>query len=283
VLLAPIASRLGDHDRFLVLPDDLLWKVPIEALIAGDRDLASRGRVTYATSLVTLALQYAAQTDAVEHAAPRTFGGVAAPEIGESLRAQLSVTAPDWAVPDPTAAVESTRRFAGFYAGAARVVTGAEAVEAAVTALADTVDVLHVAAPFQISAASPLFSSVLLAARDEVPGAGRWELREWFRERGRARTIVLPDGAWLGGAGAGPVFDALAWCAAASGASRVVLGRWPPAGFATDAVLSAWHERFAKPDADASSALRDAIASVRADSGDAPASWAGIRLIGADR
>ena len=47
--------RLRDRDRIVVVPDDVLWKVPFEALPSGDADLSSRARVTYATSLATLA------------------------------------------------------------------------------------------------------------------------------------------------------------------------------------------------------------------------------------
>ena len=57
ILLEPIAARLRDRDRITIVPDDFLWKVPFEALPDGEGDLSSNSRVTYATSLATLALQ----------------------------------------------------------------------------------------------------------------------------------------------------------------------------------------------------------------------------------
>src|SRR5262249_3585092 len=43
-LLDPIASRLADRDRVVFVPDDLLWKVPFDALPAGDAGRLARGR-----------------------------------------------------------------------------------------------------------------------------------------------------------------------------------------------------------------------------------------------
>ena len=107
--------------------------------------------------------------------------------------------------------------------------------------------VLHLAAPVQISGANPLFSSVLLAptGQDDV---GRWELREWFRDRGRADVLSLPDGSTFGGArvGAEAEMDALAWAAAAAGISTIVLGRDTPDAYATDAVFASIHESLGK-------------------------------------
>src|SRR5262249_17601353 len=83
----PIASRLADRDRVVFVPDDLLWKVPFDALPAGDADLVSRAAVTYATSLATLALQRRlAPLPAPEHPVP---GVLAAPTIPDAIRAQL--------------------------------------------------------------------------------------------------------------------------------------------------------------------------------------------------
>ena len=141
--------------------------------------------------------------------------------------------------------------------------------------------VLHLAAPVQMSGANPLFSSVLLAptGQDDV---GRWELREWFRDRGRAEVLSLPDGSTFGGARVGAEMDALAWAAAAAGISTIVLGRDTPDAYATDAVFASIHESLAKS-TPAADALRAAIAAARLAAGDAPSVWAGARVIGGSR
>ena len=283
-LIAPIAGRLVDNPRCVFLPDDLLWKVPFEALVSGDRDLASRMVVTYGTSLATLAIQQPSDTASAEPAPRPKLGAIAGPEIAPALSAQLAVTAPGWSPPDAAAAIDSAQRIASLYGPDASVASGAAATEAAARTIAASVDVLHLAVPLQMIGASPLFSSVLLAPSADTSGAdGRWELRKWFAERGRARVLVLPDGASFGAAGVGAAMDALAWAAAAAGASTVAVGRWPRDGYATDSLLKAWHERLAQTALTPGDAMRDAIGATRAKGGDAPSAWAGLRVIGGSR
>jgi hypothetical protein len=189
---------------------------------------------------------------------------------------------PGWTPPDPVASIASAKRAAEFYGKGAAVTSGADATETAARAFAGSADVLQLATPFHVSGASPLFSSVLLAANPQAADEdGRWAIREWFAGFDRAKILVLPDGSSFGAPGAGAAMDALAWAAAAAGAPTVALGRWPSDVYDTDVVLSAWHERLARSTAAPSDALRDAIGAARKKGGDAPAAWAGIRLIGA--
>jgi hypothetical protein len=286
MLVEPIARRLSGYDRVIVLPDDLLWKIPFEALDAGDADLGSRAGVTYGTSLITLALQRAAASAPIGSGTPTaaetTMGAIAAPQISDSLSAQLALTSPGWTPPDPVAAVESARRAASVYHGSATISSGAEATEASARALLASVDVLQIGAPLQMNAASPLFSSVILAGGgDSTATDGRWELREWFSLASHARTIVIADGAPFG-ASAGLMLDALAWASAAAGASTIAVGRSPGGGHSgNDGLLVAWHERMAKgqPPGDA---LRAAEAFTRSKN-EAPGSWAVIALMGGSK
>ncbi len=286
-LIAPIAARLEGRTRYIVVPDDVLWKLPFEALPMGETDLAARASVSYATSLVTLLVQRGVPSREGDpqpgaEPAPPTLGAIAGPDVAAPLRAQLAVTSPGWSQPDPAASIEKARRLAALYESST-IASGGEATVDAARRLAAASDILHIDAPFRMSAASPLFSSVLLAGTGDAAGAGRWELREWFDEPGRARVLVLPDGSSFNSPAAGLALDALAWAAAVAGVSTVAIGRWPSDGFANDALLAAWHERLAKHPTAPATALRDATAAVRAASGSAPSGWAGIRLIGVSR
>jgi tetratricopeptide (TPR) repeat protein len=285
-LISPIASRLSGHDRYVVVPDEALWRIPFEALVFNGQSLGARARVTYATSLVALAALRDAQPAAASDTASAndlatattTVGIVAGPEIAPGLRAQLTVVTPSWSPPDPAAAIEKAQRIASMYDSRATVVSGAGATEAAVQRLTATVDVLELDAPFQIIAPSPLFSAVLLAGgagTDE----GRWELRKWFADTGRARILIVPDGSAFSSLRTGSAMDAMAWAAACAGVSTIAVGRWPGDGYATEPLLAAWHERLAKSARAPAEAFSDAAASIRAAAGDAPSVWAGIRLI----
>jgi tetratricopeptide (TPR) repeat protein/CHAT domain-containing protein len=282
-VLNPISARLEARDRAIIVPDDLLWKVPFEALPAGDGELAAVTYVTYATSLATLALEH--RIAASQPTPDRIVAGiVAAPEIPAAIRTQLTLTQQGWKAPDAEIALAAAHEIAKTYGDGATLRTGTEATEAAARALIESSDVLHISAPLLMSGPTPLFSSLLLggapADKDEgVKNDGRWETREWFGVTGRTRVAVLADASSFGAAGVGGSMDALAWAAAAAGVPALVIARWPADGFASAAVLAAFHAQMAKGSPPAE-AWRNAITAARTKPGGAPADWAGLRLIG---
>ena len=300
VLVEPIAAMLRDRDRVVVVPDDLLWKVPFEALPSGEGTVASKVRLTYATSLATLAAQRrAAQTAAMpvtpaatSAATPTVVAGLAgAPAIPAAIRAQVALTSQGWKEPDPEASLAAAGEIAKVYGAAATVRTAADASEAAVRALLETSDVVHVLAPLQMSGPTPLFSSLLLAGATGVAASptappaispdndGRLEARDWFNLNGRARVLVIPDASTFGAAGVAGAMDVFAWAAAAANISSMVIGRWPADGFSREAFLLQLHAQLAKG-TPIGEAWRAATVSVREKAGAAPAGWAGLRLLG---
>src|SRR5436190_131864 len=287
VLIEAVAVRLRDRDRVVVVPDDLLWKVPFEALPLAAGTLSSRLRVTYATSLATLAAQRRASATAAPApttpmAAPPavTVGIVGAPDIPAAIRAQVALTSQGWKDPDAAASLAAAAKIAKAYGEAATVKTAADASEAAVRALLETSDVVHLLAPLQMSGATPLFSSLLLAGAATSPdNDGRWEARDWFNLNGRARVLVIPDASTFGAAGVAGAMDAFAWAAAAANVSSLVIGRWPADGFSQDAFLALLHAQLAKG-VPIGEAWKIATVSARAQAGAAPTGWAGLRLVG---
>ncbi|HYT73812.1 MAG TPA: CHAT domain-containing protein, partial [Vicinamibacterales bacterium] len=276
VLLTPIRDVLRDRHHVVVVPDDLLWKVPFEAVPEGDGDLASHRRVSYATSLATLAMERALTS--VQTASPSVII-VAVPDIPAPVRAQLVLTEPGWKEPDSAAVLAAAQDIAARYADKASVRTAADASEAAVRSALASADVAHIAAPFHVSGAAPLFSSVLLAGTvDQPENDGRWEAREWFGTDGRARVMIIPDGAAFGAAGIGSAMDVLAWAAASGGVSSLVLGRWPSDAFSVEPLTRALHAQLATG-ASSMDAWTTAVGVVR-EKARAPAAWAGLRLIG---
>lgn len=276
-LLAPVADRLVDRDWVVILPDDLLWKVPFEALAVGTSDLAALASVTYATSLATW-IQQAALS-------PADSGGLAAiagPELSRRVRARLALTLPGWAPPDAANAIEQMRTIAEVYESGARAWSGRDATEAVVRVAVASADVVHLAAPLHVTGASPLFSAVLLADGDSTPASdGRWEVREWFASAGHARVMVLPDGRSFGAAGAGAAMDTLAWAAAAAGVPALAIGRWPPEAFDESDVIVEMYDWLAHVERlTPIEAWGAAIAAVHATER-APSAWAGLRFIGA--
>jgi tetratricopeptide (TPR) repeat protein len=277
-LLQPLGERLAVSDRLVIVPDDLLWKVPFDALPWGDADLASNASVTYATSLAALRLQ--GRTAAATSADRPVSGFLAAPSIPDATRAQLRLTLPSWTPQDPAAALASAQADAKPYGQAATLRSGSDASESSARTLLATTDVVHVQAPLQVSATAPVLSSILLAASGDSPAEdGRFEARDWFSLTARAHVVLLTDGSSFGVAGVGAAMDTLAWSAAAAGVSTLIVGRWPAEGFTPDSVAAAFHAKLAGGES-AGAAWRAAVASGR-ENGAPPSAWAGLRLIGA--
>jgi tetratricopeptide (TPR) repeat protein len=281
-VVAPIAARLAGREHCVIVADDLLWKVPFEALPAGEAPLGANVRVTYATSLTTLAAQR--RVAASRTAADRvTATIVAAPAIPPAIRAQIALAQPAWKEPDAEVTRAAAATLAELYGDGVALHVGGDATESAARGAFDTADVIHTTAPFLVSGATPLFSYLVFAASGETLQAdGRWEVREWFGGASRARVVVLADSSSLGSAGAGGALDTIAWAAAAGGVPALVVARAPADGFMLDDVLAAFHGALAK-----GAAVQDgwarAVTAARLKSGGTPAGWAGARLIGAGR
>jgi hypothetical protein len=281
-LIAPIADKLRDRSSCVIVPDDVIWKVPIEALPDGDTDLGARLQVTYATSFTALETERRlaagrATPPGVEPVAVRA-GFVAAPAIAEAVRAQLALTQPGWKEADAGASRARVEANAKPYGDAAVVRIAADATKPAVRALFADVDIIHLSAPLHVSGPTPLFSSVLLSGDGGSPDAGRWEAREWFAIDGRTRVLALDDASTLGAAGVGGALDTLAWAEAAAGVSTLVIARWPADAYTLDGLETVFHVELAKGSTPGA-AWREAVKTAREKSS-APAGWAGLRLVG---
>ena len=299
LLLDAVLPRLPVASRLIVIPDDVLWRLPFEALPAGDGDLADRVVLSYGTSLETLAAMTAnaapAASDTSGDASKSTSEAttastaassgeispralfVVAPELTEDARARARLTRPQWQETDRAAAGAEAHARASHYGDGGRVITGPAATEQAVTSAADEPDILDLGVTLQLTPAAPLLSSFLLAGAPSRPD-GRWELRRWFDQApGRTRTLIVGDGdAFAGGTAA--VMDSLAWAAAARGISTIIAGRWPAEVFDTQALMSDLHARLAAGEP-VDAAVSRTLAAARGK-GLAPGGWVGLRRIG---
>jgi tetratricopeptide (TPR) repeat protein len=281
-LLTPVAARLNGRDRCVIVPDDLLWKIPFEALPLGDSSLAANVRVTYATSLATLGAQRRIASAQVP-AQRVTAAVLAAPAVPETIRAQITLTQPAWKEPDTETTHAAAGVLSALYGEAATLSALADATETAARAAFETADIVHASTPLQVSGATPLFSFLAFGKSGDSPQAdGRWEVRDWFGSAARARVLVLTDASSLGSAGAAAALDTIAWAATAAGVPALVVARAPVDGFSLDGLLTAFHAALAKGSA-VHEAWAGALAAAREKAGAAPAGWSGARLIGASR
>lgn len=141
---------------------------------------------------------------------------------------------------------------------------------------------LHLAAPFKINGASPLFSRVFLAAGTGADAAddGVLESREIFNLDAGARVAVLSDGIAASMRDAASAWPILHWSWRAAGVPAELMARWPTEGACGEELLAEFYARVKVGESPAR-ALRAAQATLRSrEDSRAPYCWAGWILIG---
>ncbi len=301
LLPPPIVTRLDAAARVVIIPHEILWRVPFQALPSGEGYLADHATVVLAGSV----LMAAGAMERVPGSGTSLLV-VGAPALTPSRIEVMKQVAPAWTL---RAADDASRELAAASAGQADAkesLAGSAATERAVREALSRADRVHLAAPFRINAASPLFSAVLLTAPESPPvqpqppasdaaparpaaqpadasDDGALELREVMNLTSPARVGVLSDGAATSMRDSAAAAQVLEWGWLAAGVPSLVIARWgaPPA--ARDRLMTELYTRLQAGDTP-SAALSAAERALRATPETAaPINWAGWMLVGAGR
>jgi tetratricopeptide (TPR) repeat protein/CHAT domain-containing protein len=243
---APIVDALpaGALDRatqsrhVIVVPHEMLWRLPFEALPAGDGHLGAASPVTYTPAISSrLSVRRTINPNSAESS--NVLLAVAAPAVPAALLTQITQTAPDWVIRAPEGAEREVKLATGDREpSAALVLTGAAATKKAVREAMVRASVIHIAAPFRVNGASVLFSPILLSgpagpttepasAASSNVGDAVLDLRDVFNLDSQARVSVLSDGAALAMRDAASELGVVQWAWRAAGVHWVVVSRWP--------------------------------------------------------
>jgi len=291
LLPAELVGHLSSASSVTIVPDDVLWRVPFEAMPVGSRYLADLTLVKYASSVTALV-----RAPSIDGAPELRVVVVAAPELPADTVAMLTRTSPSWTLRPSTSGEQEARRVSETsdsnlaandetQPASRKIVTaltGAAATEGALRQGAGTASVLHIAAPFRINAAGPLFSSVLLARpertdRAEVPAAenGMFEVREVPTAGLMARTVLFSDPSTLAMRDAAASVPVVQWMWRAGGVETLALRRWSADDAATSELLATFHHLL-RDGKTSSEAMRLASAQFRnSPTPPPPAIWAG--------
>ena len=301
-----VHERLQSASKIRIIPHDVLWRLPFEALPAGDHLLGDRATISLSGSLDALIRSNA-------HAKTRPEGqalAVAAPELGADRAARLKRVAPGWQLRDAdTANVEVNAVAATYPDRRAAVLSSTAATERALRDRHDATT-LHIAAPFRINSASPLFSPILLtvggaggtgeappgpvpqastppqpasvpSARHDPSDDGSLELREVMNMNFSAAVAVFSDGSATSMRDGAAAADVLQWGWLAAGVPSVLIARWAAPPQAAAVFLAEFHGQL-RQGASPSDAVRAAQRLVRSSPDtSAPIYWAGWMLLGA--
>jgi tetratricopeptide (TPR) repeat protein len=284
-------ERAAGARRVIVIPHEMLWRVPFEALPLGETYLGAKTTLTYAASLSSLRSSRSRAT-APDAEASGQLLAVAAPTLPASVTTHISQTAPDWVIRSADSATRETKlATADRDPSTAVVLDGAAATKSAVREGLARANVIHIAAPFRVNGASVLFSPILLAgapaqttdataASANSVGDAILELREVFNLDLHARLAVLSDGAALSMRDAASELGIVHWGWCAAGVPWLVLPRWPSDDAARETLVRELQRQLRagkRPD-DALLAARQAVRQTPAWR--APFYWSGWIAVG---
>jgi tetratricopeptide (TPR) repeat protein len=274
-------TAIASAPRAILVPDDVLWRVPFEALPLGEGFLADRTTILYAGSATSLV-----RVPPLPSAVTGTPIVVGPPQLTLTVRDRVRRNFPGWPLRSSDSADAEVHLLRGVFEDPPpTVLSGEEVTETALRRQAAAASVLHIAAPFRINGASPLFSTALLTP-DSPPSEnvadvdGALEAREVMNLDLHAAATVFSDGTSTSMRNAAPAIDLVRWAWRAAGVPTIVLSRWATEDDQTVAMLKEFYGRVRAGDP-LDVALQGARMAVRGREGtSAPYFWAGWMVVG---
>ena len=267
-LLGPFRKRLAGVTHLIVVPDDVLWRVPFQALRGPEGFVVETAAVSYAPSMA--ALREIQQLP--KSTRPRTVLAMAKTQFDSP---ELE------ALPEAADQVRLIRDIYG--PGRAAVFVGDAATEARFKTEAPRYSVLHLATHGVLEEASPLYSHLVLTPSAGIPAEdGRLEAREIMRLRLTADLVVLAAcDTGRGRTAPGEGIIGTTWALFAAGARSTVVSQFRVESKSTTALLVGFHRRLADGTVTKADALRAAALDLLHTKRYAhPYYWAGFILVG---
>lgn len=259
LLIQPVASALAAADEIVIVPDEIIGRVPFAALDTGSGTFAAqRWTVSVAPSAGEfLRTQLLPQT--------RIASGARACVVGDPAFDSVRYGS----LPRLPAAAEEARHIAELYG--ARPVVGADATRSKFEEGFQSSDVVHVAAHALLQAAEPERSALLFAD-------GELQISEISDESGAAASVVVLAGCRTAVRARRSELSSLANAFLAAGARSVLGTLWDlPDGESQD-LVSGFHRRLLRGESPARALAETQRELIRA--GARPSSWSAFQVHG---
>src|SRR5262245_21453134 len=288
LLLKPAQAQLRGKTDLVIAPDDKLWELPFQALLAGDnRYVLENSAVSYAPSLTVLREMSKAGRPGAENSRMSllAFGN---PALGEETMARAALVVRDEKLdplPEAEAEVKGLGRLYG--AGRSKIYVGPDAREDRAKHEAGEFRILHFATHGVMNDAAPMYSHLVLARGDKNED-GLLEAWELMQMDLHADLVVLSACETARGRfGAGEGVIGLSWAMFVAGVPATVVSQWKvESASARDLMLGFHHQLRAPPGtrkapATKAEALRQAALKLMKNPGTShPFYWASFVLVG---
>ncbi|HKQ79398.1 MAG TPA: CHAT domain-containing protein [Blastocatellia bacterium] len=285
LLLKPAEAQLRGSANLIIAPDDKLWDLPFQALLAPDgRYLLERSAVSYVPSLTVLREMKAQRDRRRTDPAGATLLALGNPSLGKRTVERAALALRDEKLTPLPEAEEEVKALGRLYgASRSKVFIGAEAREDRLKIEAGQAGILHFATHGMMNNASPMYSHLVLAQGDtnEDGLLEAWELMQLDLKAELAVLSACETARGRVGAGEGMI--GLSWALFVAGVPATVVSQWKVESSATRELMIAFHRqlRAASAPAPKAAALRQAaLQLLKSPATRHPFYWAGFVLVG---
>ena len=280
LLIRPAEAQLRGKTRLIIVPDDVLWEIPFQALRpAGGKYLVQTAAISYAPSLTVLREMTRAKS---KRPPANTLLAMGNPQLAGQTVARskrVLVNARLEPLPDAERMVNSLARIYG--PSASLVFTGAEATEDVLKVEAGKHRIVQLATHGVLNDASPMYSHIVLSQGESKNEDGLLEAWEMMDLDLKADLVVLSACETARGRlGAGEGVIGMTWALFVAGSPTTVVSQWKVESSSTTELMLEFH-RHLRSKATKSEAMRRAALKLIADRRYAhPFYWAGFIVVG---
>ncbi len=286
LLLKPAEAQLNGKTNLIIAPDNSLWDLPFQALMAGDdRFLIEGAAIAYTPSLTVLREMTKRREKHSAHATPATLLALGNPVVGNETMKRVAQTLRDGKL-DPLPEAEQEVKALGRLYGTTRskVYIGAEAREDRVKSEASRARILHFATHGVLNNSTPMYSHLALAegATGEDGLLEAWELMQLDLQADLAVLSACETARGRIGAGEGMI--GFSWAMFIAGVPSIVVSQWKVESAGTRDLMVNFHRSLIGAKASKSEALRQsALKLMKNPETNHPFYWAGFVLVGDGR
>ena len=289
LLLKPAEAQLKGKTNLVIVPDNTLWDLPFQALLAGgNRFLIEDAAIAYAPSLTALREMTRRRKNQGANSASTTLLALGNPLLGRGTLNRAALTVRDEKLDPLPEAEQEVKALSRLYGTSrSKVYIGAEAREDRFKSEAGQARILHFATHGMLNNASPMYSYLALAEG----GAGEdglleaWELMQLDLKADLAVLSACETARGRIGAGEGMI--GLSWAMFIAGVPSIVVSQWKVESAGTRDLMVNFHRALisqplagrAKPTK--AEALRQAALKLLKNPATShPFYWAGFVLVG---
>ncbi|MCM3900095.1 MAG: CHAT domain-containing protein, partial [Pyrinomonadaceae bacterium] len=292
LLLKPAQAQLKGKTNLVIVPDDKLWDLPFQALLASaNRFLIEDAAIAYVPSLTVLREMTKRRKNQKIDADSDTLLALGNPLLGkETIERATLVLRDEKLDPLPEAELE-VKALGQLYSPArSKIYVGAEAREDRAKTESGQATILHFATHGTLNNASPMYSHLVLAAGNNNQDGllEAWELMALDLKADLAVLSACETARGRFGAGEGMI--GLTWALFVAGVPSTVVSQWQVESASTRDLMVNFHrglsspQRAAKVKATKTEALRQAaLKLLKNPETSHPFYWAGFVLVGDGR